>query len=264
MALVTGGASGIGLATVQLLAQRGWRVAVADLVAEPVAGASEWDADSVHAVTMDVRDVASVRAGFEETVARWGSLDLVVNSAGVQRHASVASVSEEDWNFVVDVNVRGVLLCMQQAARHMLPARRGAVVNIASVAAARGPAGRPAYGVSKAAVVSLTMTAAAEWAPSGVRVNAVAPGYVDTPLLRDEVAAGNFALDAVLARTPLGRLAEPEEIARVIAFLGDAESSYVTGQVLYVDGGFTIDYGVPPTRIDLVPAELRGDDGANR
>ncbi len=127
----------------------------------------------------------------------------------------------------------------------MLAEGAGAIVNVASVAAARGAAGRAAYAASKAAIVSLTKTAAVEWAARGVRVNAVAPGYVETDLIATFVAAGRLDLSPVIARTPQGRLAQPAEVAKAIRFLASDDATYVTGHVLYVDGGFIADYGVP-------------------
>jgi 3-oxoacyl-[acyl-carrier protein] reductase len=127
----------------------------------------------------------------------------------------------------------------------MLERGSGAIVNLSSVAGARGAAGRAAYAASKAAIVSLTRTAAVEWAARGVRVNAVAPGYVETDLVASFVAAGRLDLAPVLSRTPAGRLAAPAEIAKAIRFLASSDASYINGQVLFVDGGFEADYGVP-------------------
>jgi 3-oxoacyl-[acyl-carrier protein] reductase len=145
----------------------------------------------------------------------------------------------------LNVNLYGVLRCMQIAGRYMMAAHRGSIVNITSVAAERGAAGRAPYVASKAAVIGLTKTAAVEWAHTGVRVNAVGPGYVDTPLLRSHIEQGDLDLDPILSRIPLARLANPREIASVIRFLGSDEASYITGQALFVDGGFLADYGVP-------------------
>lgn len=244
-ALVTGGARGIGWATVEELVRRDWRVAIGDVDGALARERAATDPARLLALELDVRSTESARAACDAVVAKWGRLDLLVNNAGVARHAALATVSAEDWRFVLDVNLDGTLVCMQAAAHHMLAAGSGSIVNVVSVAAARGTVARAAYAASKAAVVSLTRSAAVEWAARGVRVNAVGPGYVDTPLLRELVTDGSFRLDPVLARTPMGRLGAPEEIARAIAFLGGHDSTYVTGQVLYVDGGFLADYGIP-------------------
>jgi 3-oxoacyl-[acyl-carrier protein] reductase len=145
----------------------------------------------------------------------------------------------------MDVNLNGTFHCMQAAGRRMLHAGSGAIVNVVSIAAERGQGGRSPYAASKAAIVSLTKTAAVEWAARGVRVNAVGPGYVETQLIRDAIQ--NRAIDAaaLLARTPASRMAQPEEIARAIRFLASDDASFVTGHVLYVDGGFLADFGVP-------------------
>jgi 3-oxoacyl-[acyl-carrier protein] reductase len=155
------------------------------------------------------------------------------------------SLSFEDWSAVLDVNLNGSFHCLQAAANTMLPQGSGAIVNVASVAATRGAPGRAAYAVSKAAILSLTRTAAVEWSERGLRVNAVAPGYVETDLLTTAIVEGRLNTEPIIARIPARRLAEPREIAKSIYFLCSDEASYVTGHMLHVDGGFEADYGVP-------------------
>lgn len=244
-AVVTGGAGGIGLATSAALLQAGWNVMIADMdcaAAEPLL---DLHGAQVATRQLDVRDRAAIDAVMDAAAAQWGSLDGLVTLAGIQRHGALESFAPEDWDAVMGTNLTGVLHCMQAAARHMLPARSGAIVNIASVAAARGAAGRVAYAAAKAAVVSITQTAAMEWATRGIRVNAVGPGYVATNLIDSFVKAGRLDPEPILARIPAGRMAEPVEIARVIRFLLSDEASYITGQCLYADGGFLADFGVP-------------------
>ncbi len=243
-ALVTGGARGIGWATCEELAGQGWRVVVADIDATAATRQAASNR-SMLPCELDVRDPASVEAAIATAVDELGSLDGLVNNAGIQLHSRLEDLSFEDWATVLDVNLHGALRCMQAAGRQMLAQGRGAIVNVVSVAAARGAPGRAPYVASKSALVGLTRTAAVEWATRGVRVNAVGPGYVQTDLMQHQVDAGLFQLGPVITRTPLGRLASSAEIARTIRFLLSDEASYVTGQVIYADGGFLADYGVP-------------------
>src|SRR5207245_1977898 len=149
-----------------------------------------------------------------------------------------------DWQRVLDVNLNGAFLCLRAAGRIMLRQGFGSIVNIASVAWDRGASGRAPYSVSKAGLVALTKVAAVEWAARGVRVNAVAPGYIDTPMLRTAFENGAIDEGDVLARIPAGRFAQAGEIAEVVAFLGSPAASYINGHIVAVDGGFLADYGV--------------------
>lgn len=243
--LITGAARGIGWATAELFVQRGWNVTLGDVdVAEAKKRASARP-QRMLALQLDVTNQASVDAAFAAALAHWGRLDALVNNAGIQRHAPLASLSFENWSAVLDINLNGSFRCLQAAAKIMLPQASGAIVNLASVAATRGAAGRAPYAASKAAIVSLTKTAAVEWAALGLRVNAVAPGYVETDLVRNVIAEGRLDVGPILDRTPARRLADPAEIAKAIYFLCSDEASYVNGHVFHVDGGFEADYGVP-------------------
>lgn len=243
--LITGAARGIGWATAELFVQHGWNVTIGDVdVAEAKKRASARPQQML-ALQLDVTNQASVDAAFAAALAHWGRLDALVNNAGIQRHAPLASLSFENWSAVLDINLNGSFRCLQAAAKIMLPQASGAIVNLASVAATRGAAGRAPYAASKAAIVSLTKTAAVEWAALGLRVNAVAPGYVETDLVRNVIAEGRLDVGPILDRTPARRLADPAEIAKAIYFLCSDEASYVNGHVFHVDGGFAADYGVP-------------------
>jgi 3-oxoacyl-[acyl-carrier protein] reductase len=258
VAFITGGARGIGWATAQEFLREGWCVTIGDVdtaEAERCVGTAP---ARVLALGLDVAERPSVERAIAAALDHWGGLDVLVNNAGIQRHGPLESLPFESWKTVLGVNLDGAFHCLQVAARHMLEKGSGAIVNVASVAATRGAAGRAPYAASKAAIISLTRTAAVEWAARGIRVNAVAPGYVETDLVTTFVAAGRLDLSPIVARTPAGRLAAPEEIAKAIRFLASDEASYINGQVLFVDGGFEADYGVPFSPPKAAPQALEG------
>jgi NAD(P)-dependent dehydrogenase (short-subunit alcohol dehydrogenase family) len=229
-ALVTGGSSGIGAATARLLAASGASVSVLD---------RDRSAD----VTADVRDPGSVEAAVAAAAELLGGPpDVLVASAGIYRIERFLELDAAAWAEVLDTNLRGVFLTGQAVARRLVDARLpGAIVNLASTAALVSDASEPSahYNASKAGVVALTRQMAVELAPDGIRVNCVCPGVVDTPMLRlmDDPAAGKRYLREAV---PLGRMATPDEIARVIAFLASDDASYITGAAVPVDGGSTL------------------------
>jgi NAD(P)-dependent dehydrogenase (short-subunit alcohol dehydrogenase family) len=238
-ALVTGGGSGIGRSTAALLADRGARVVLLDL-REGVAS----DAEAVGAVAgiaADVRDDASVDAAVADAVeALTGPIDVLVNAAGIYRIASLGELPAAEWDDVLDTNLRGTFLVSRSVVQAGTSEGGGAIVNMASIAALVADAGEPAahYNASKAGIVALTKQMAVEWADRGVRVNAVAPGVIDTPMLRmmDDPQIGRSYL---ATRVPLRRLGRAEEVAEVIAFLASDRATYVTGTTVVVDGGAT-------------------------
>lgn len=239
-AVVTGGASGIGLATVRRLLEEGWRVVAADR--DPKALAAAWDAldtgdDRLRLAELDVTDEAAVEALVADAAATFGPISGVVNSAGFGRDVPFLDTTADLFRRIYEVNVIGAFLVSRAAARAMHESGGGAMVNIASVSGLRGNVGRSAYGASKGALVNLTQVMAVELAPSDIRVNAVAPGPIETPL----VAAIHTPeiRDGWLRAVPLRRYGAPGEVADAISFLlDDRRASYVTGQVLAVDGGF--------------------------
>lgn len=246
VALVTGAGGGIGRATARRLAADGAAVVVADLdEAGLSAVAAEISAAGGRAVVAagSVTERAAVQAMVEAATSRFGRLDILVNNAGINRDGLVVRVKDgevramgdEQWDSVLAVNLKGTFLCAQAAAVPMMAQRSGRIINTASVSAL-GNIGQANYAASKAGVIGLTKTLALEWARFGILVNAVAPGAVNT---RMTAAIPDGIRSALVERIPLKRMAEPEEIAAVHAFLAGDDARYLTGQVIWVDGGLT-------------------------
>lgn len=239
VAIVTGGAEGIGWATARRLAQDFARVAVLDLDgAAARARAAELGADHL-GLACDVADAASVEAAVAEVMRRCGRIDALVNNAGIgEQAAATVDQQVEGFDRVLAVHLRGTFLASREAGRTMLAQGAGAIVNIASIAGQAGIPGRNAYGAAKAGIGAMTRAMACEWARRGVRVNAVAPGYVRTALVEKLASRGALDTRAIEARTPMGRMARPEEIAEAIAFLASPRASFITGTTLNADGGW--------------------------
>ena len=249
VALVTGAGQGIGRAIVLRLAWAGADVAVNDLhaaAAEAVAEEVRATGRQALAVPADMGVVGQIEAMVRQVVERFGRLDILVNNAGLIRPAPLGQVTEADWDLTFAVNARGLFFCMQAVAPIMRAQRRGTIINLASIAGRGAPSLSPPYAASKAAVISLTQQAARTLAAANVTVNAICPGIVDTAFnwrLDDELgvkqqglAPGEF-LEQRRATIPLGRLARPEDIANMVAFLASPAAGYVTGQSITVDGG---------------------------
>jgi 3-oxoacyl-[acyl-carrier protein] reductase len=243
VAIVTGSSSGIGRAVAAELLARGMSVVVTSRSQERAdATAAELGGDAF-GVGAELTDPAAPAALVDRTLARFGRLDVLVNNAGAGQVAASETLAVEDWQRIIDLDLTAPFLCAQAAARPMLAAGRGVIVNISSLAGHIGLPRRAAYTAAKHGLEGLTKTLAVEWARRGVRVVSVAPAYVATELLAGTSKAGGFTLDDVAGRTPMRRLAEPEEVARTVAFLASDDASFVTGSSVRVDGGWLADGG---------------------
>lgn len=249
--VVAGGGSGIGRAAAGLLALRGARVAVVDqngkLAEETAAAIRNEDGDAA-AYTADISKFAEIDAAVSSEAERSGGIDALIVSAGIQRYGNALDTSEEEWDRVLDVNLKGAWLAARAALPYLI-VRQGAIVNVSSVQGMATQKNVLAYTVSKHGMLGLTRSMAVDFAPNGVRVNAVCPGTVDTPML--EWSAGlapdpAAVYEACAAMHPLGRIARPEEIAHVILFLAHPNSSFVTGSAWTVDGGLLTLLGGSP------------------
>jgi NAD(P)-dependent dehydrogenase (short-subunit alcohol dehydrogenase family) len=242
-ALVTGSTRGIGRAIAEALAAAGARVAVNSRDAEAAGETAAAIGGGAVGIAADLGTEGGPSSLVGAALQALGRMDVLVNNAGVAMAADSLELSRSDWRRTLEVDLNAVFFCSQEAARHMMASGSGSIVNIASVQAFAPLARRVAYATAKAGVVGMTKSLAAEWAPT-IRVNAVAPGYVATPMVEDLVRAGRVDPDAVAARTPMRRMARPEEVAAAVLFLASEAASYVTGETLMVDGGWTSWAGV--------------------
>ncbi len=237
VALVTGASQGIGRATALALAEAGAKVAVAARNAEKLAALVaeiEGRGGAALAVPMDVADAAQVKAGFQAVLGKFGRLDILVNNAAITRDTLALRMKLEDWDAVLRTNLTGAHLCIQQALGAMLKQRAGRIINLTSVVAETGNAGQANYVASKAGLIGLTRAIAVEVASRSITVNAVAPGFVETPMT--DVLSQELK-DKMKSMIPLGRFGQDREIAAAIVFLASDEAGYITGQVLGVNGG---------------------------
>jgi NAD(P)-dependent dehydrogenase (short-subunit alcohol dehydrogenase family) len=233
VAVITGGARGLGLATGRILKVRGWTVVATDRDETPELAAAEIDY-----VAVDVADSTAVNAAAAEIRKRHGSIDALVNCAGFTQHEAMADLADATWQGLIDVHLGGAFRCCR--AFHPALLRGGAVVNVSSLAAHKGRPLRGPYAAAKAGLEALTRTLAVEWAADGIRVNAVAPGWTRTRLVDKIIDTAISDEKRLLAHIPLGRFGEPDEIGGAIAFLLSADAGYITGQCIVVDGGATI------------------------
>ena len=239
ISIVTGAGQGLGLAIARALRAAGAHVVVTELNEETgQAAAEEMETDFL---PLDVTDSGSVRGMLETVLERHGRVDVMVNSAGIASNFPAEEMSDEDWRSMMSVNLDGVFWCCREAGKAMLERGSGSIVNIASMSGiiSNHPQPQAHYNSAKAAVIMLTKSLAGEWAARGVRVNAVSPGYIDTPLVQEALADPTMN-EAWMSRTPMGRPAQPEEIAPAVVYLASEASSFATGSNLVIDGGYTI------------------------
>ena len=237
VALVTGGGQGIGQVIGDNLAKSGAHVVLGDINlenAEKSAKAILANGGSASATLLNVADPENVKEVFNLIAKEFKPLDILVNNAGITKDGLFVRMKEDDWDRVLAVNLKGSFLCGQQAAKQMMKQRQGAIVNIASIVGVMGNAGQANYSASKAGLIGLTKTMARELAPRNITVNAVAPGFIDTEMTR---VLDEKIKDKLIEQIPLSRLGLPEDIANSVAFLVSSRSSYITGQVLNINGG---------------------------
>ena len=240
VAIVTGAGRGIGRAIALTLAKAGAKVLVNDLdgeFAQAVAGEVEQAGSVGLAVGASVTNESEVSQMVQAAVDRWGQVDVLVNNAGITEDALLVRMNEEQWDAVLDVNLKGAFLCTKAVARPMMKARRGRIINIASVSGIIGNPGQANYAASKGGLIALTKTTARELAGRSITCNAVAPGFIETPMTQKLSAE---AREGLLSQVPLGRPGSPEDVAAVVAFLASAQAAYMTGQVINIDGGMVM------------------------
>ena len=248
-AIVTGAAQGIGLGCAKRFAEEGANVVLVDYneeVGSKAAAALEAAGHSVHFIACDVGLKSSVDAMVEQSITRFGNVDILVSNAGINRRADFLDLSEEDWDLVIRTNLKSVFLCGQAVGRHMVANNiRGSIINMASTSVKMTMSTISAYAASKGGIASLTNAMSLSLSPRGIRVNAIGPGTIATELTRGSLLNDPTTRDRILSRTPLGRVGEPEDVAGIAMFLATDDSAYVSGQVIYVEGGrFGLNYTI--------------------
>jgi NAD(P)-dependent dehydrogenase (short-subunit alcohol dehydrogenase family) len=240
--VITGAASGIGRACADAFAVQGCRLVLNDLNPDALSETvNELSNDGTETVgrSGSISELATVQSLFEAADQAFGGVDVLINNAGISMNRPTLELSLDDWKRALDINLTSVFLCCTAAARRMLPEKTGVIINMASMYGIVAAPERLAYCVTKSGVIMLTKTLAIEWAAEGLRVNAIAPGYVQTALVNDLISSDRLDVAALTRRTPQRRLAQPQEIANAAVFLSSEAAGHITGQALAVDGGWT-------------------------
>ncbi len=241
--MVTGSRRGMGKAHALAFAKAGAKVAVCDISLNEcveVAKEAEKNGGEVIALKCDVTNKKEVDNVVKAAVDRWGRLDILVDNAGIAQFSPFLEITEEDWDRTINVNLKGYYLCAQAAAKQMANQKSGAIVNIASVAMGQvgiGFSNIAHYCASKGGIVAMTEALAVELAPYNIRVNAVAPGMIETPMI-DQVKQDKASMERLMARVPIGRVGQPEEVSHLVLFLSSSAASYITGSTVVIDGGW--------------------------
>lgn len=244
-AIVTGGAQGLGLATAVSLSQFGATVLILDLNLQKAEAAAASLPSSGHAAFQcDVTNAENRQRTVDEIVSKYQHIDVLVNNAGIQFHTPVAELEEDDWRRLFEVNVHAMMFMSRDVGRVMLKQQSGSIINIGSISSILGMPKRSIYVATKTAVLGITRALAVEWASSGIRVNAIGPGYHRTPLFEEYAQRGAIDETRIQKRIPMGRLGTSEDVGKAAVFFSSPLSSYVTGQFLMVDGGYTV-FGAP-------------------
>ncbi|MBS3788161.1 3-oxoacyl-[acyl-carrier-protein] reductase [Candidatus Bipolaricaulota bacterium] len=240
VAMITGGANGIGRQVTEVFAKEGAKVAICDIAdeeGEEVENVIREAGGEARFFKMDVSDREDVNRTVEKIERQLGSLDILINNAGINRDAKLLDMTEEEWDQVINVNLKGAFNCTQAVAPGMVERESGSIVNASSVVALYGNYGQTNYAASKAGLIAMTKVWARELGPSNVTVNAVAPGFIKTQMMK---GVPESVIEKIEGQTPLDRLGEPEEVAKTYLFLASDEASYVNGSVFSVDGGLVV------------------------
>lgn len=250
VALITGAGRGLGRATGLAFAREGATVVISDVdmpAAKKVAGEVKTLNRRSLAIKADVSNKNEVEVMVNTVINKFGSIDILVNNAGISMVVASENLEEDDWDNVIDINLKGVFLCSQTVGKGMIERKNGKIINISSIAGVVGLPERVAYGSAKAGVIMLTKVLSCEWARYNINVNAIAPGYIRTDMSDELIRKGQYG--AVEGRTPMGRFGQPEDVANAAVFLASNESEYVTGHILMVDGGWSA-YGFLQSWLD--------------
>lgn len=240
VAIITGGASGIGKKTAEIFSKEGAAIAIFDVNREALNQTEKEIRDNggkCNGYVVDVTNFEDVTEKVKEVIEDFGKIDVLVNNAGITRDNFLTKMEIDDWNKVISINLTGTFNCAKATASYMMEQSKGNIVNVSSVVGVYGNIGQTNYAASKAGVIGLTKTWAKEFAKKGIRVNAVAPGFIKTPMT-DKVP--EKVLEMMISKTPMGRMGESLEVANAILFLASEESSFTTGHILHVDGGLVL------------------------